>query len=307
MIKTSFADFQVHKIKADYSFIHVNLNDEDQFLEKICEYFLSEDLLLRYARNKSAIDFTPDKKNYVALYRELDKFLDDENIEDYKGYPDLESIVSEEFELFKDDDGNVKIRLSKIGRIGEYLFHSLLAEYFKLTCVIPKVMMTTDKNMSVHGIDALFYHAKKKMILFGESKVTVRLSNGLAMIAKSLGDYEEEIRSEYNLVLSNSHLRLNVLQDVFKDEIETSISFDDFVTQAKIENIGVPIFIAHGEETDPEHIIKELGKIKRTKLFGLNTIYVVISLPILDKTKFTERITLTIKKKLVEYGVSVNS
>ena len=77
-------------------------------------------------------------------------------------------------------------------------------------------------------------------------------------------------------------------------------SFKDFIKEANITKICVPAFIAHGKKSDGETIenyLKLLNlKITRNRYFGLDTEYLFISLPIIDKSKMMD----TIMKKVVE-------
>lgn len=302
-----FKDFDVHSIDDNFSFFHIEIKNQNLFFQGLCDFILSEDNLLRYARNKNAIKFEPNKSNYIALFRELYNFIDDENIDLVEYDAELEDIVIAEYDGVSTKEGKNFVRLSKVGRIGEYIFHIFLSDYFNFNCIIPKVKLTTDRNMSVHGIDALFLDISKEMILFGESKVTSKIDNGIAMINKSLMNYEKEIREEYTLVLSNNYLKLNGLEELFPGQTELCISFDEFVIQTHTKNIGIPIFIAHGEEIDHEEVLRKLSrKIKRNSYFGLNTIYFCISLPIHNKKDFFGCITNTIRRKLGEYNDSTN-
>lgn len=300
---SDFENFRVHKYTDNYTIFHIDICNEDKFMDSICEYLINDNRLLKYIENKTNINFTPSKKHYSKLYKELYKFIDDEYLEiplnpnHVKG---IEEIIDEEFEKIKVGKEE-KIRLSKIGRIGEYTFHSILSEYFGLDCIIPKVGLTTDKNMSVYGIDELFIDIGQNIIFFGESKVTGSLKNGIGLINKSLANYEEEIREEYVLILSSSTLKLNGITQENQDLIDECISFDEFIKESKTQYIGVPIFIAHGEEIDIEHILSKLEKsIHKKKLFGLETKYYVISFPIISKDKLMDNITKKIRLKMEE-------
>ncbi|WP_442603070.1 Hachiman antiphage defense system protein HamA [Paenibacillus sp. KN14-4R] len=303
-----YKTFEVHNIVDNFSFFHIEIkNDESLFLKGLSDYIFNEDNLLCYAKNIKAINFEPERRNYVSLFRELHNFIDDENIDWVEIDLDLEDVLVDEYDKVKIKNGKKFIRLSKIGRIGEYIFHIFLSDYFNFNCIIPKVKLTTDRNMSVYGIDALFLDKTNQMILFGESKVANKLDNGITLVNKSLKNYEKEIREEYSLVLSNSHLKLNGLEDLFPGQTEVCITFDEFLTQTNTKNIGVPIFIAHGEEIDHKVILQRLHKkINRTRYFNLNTIYYVISLPIINKRKLFSYLTNTISEKLEEYNASAN-
>lgn len=72
---------------------------------------------------------------------------------------------------------------------------------------------------------------------------------------------------------------------------------------AGIKKIGVPVFIAHGNENienvKPEEYIDKLNKkIKRNEYFDIDVTYIFISLPVIDKNKFIEcAITKAVKKQ----------
>jgi len=307
IVTKSYNAFNVHNIADNYSFFHIDITDDKKFLEGLCDFLLSEDNLIRYATNKSAVNFEPTLRNFITLYRELNNFIDEENMDSFEFDEEIEAVVSEEFDEIEEENGKKVIRTSKIGRIGEYIFHIFLSDYFDFNCIIPKVKLTTDKNMSIHGIDVLFLNKKEETILFGESKVTNKIANGIAMVNKSLLNYEKEIREEYMLVLTNNHLKLNGLEDVFPGQTEVCLTFDDFINSTKIKNIGVPIFIAHGTELNHEEILDSLErKIKRKKYFNLDTKYYVISLPMINKKVFMNYITSVIRKKMEVYNASVN-
>lgn len=305
----SYKKFDVHNIRDNYSFFHIDIKDNKLFMEGICKYILSEENLLKYATNKSGVTFEPVKQNYIKLYNELYNFIDDENLDFFEFNMDLEKdefLLDESEEVSLEDD-KVFLRLSKIGRIGEYIFHVFLSDYFKFDCIIPKAKLTTDRNMSVYGIDALFLDKTNKMILFGESKVTNKIDNGIAMVNKSLQNYEKEIREEYKLILTNNCLKLNGLEEMFPGKTELCIGFDEFIEATEINSIGVPIFIAHGKEINHQEILGKLNKgIKRKSFFNLKTTYYVISLPFINKKIFVKYITSVIRQKLEEYNVASN-
>ena len=76
-------------------------------------------------------------------------------------------------------------------------------------------------NMSIFGIDELFL--AEDMILFGESKVSINLQNGIKLIKESLKEYEKQIKDEYQLVLSNRFYG-DKLQGFFEKLVERNRS-----------------------------------------------------------------------------------
>lgn len=297
-----FGDFKVYNLEDNYTFFHIDITDENKFLNGLCRYLLDENVLLKYAENKSAIKFSPSSKNYVSLFKLLHKFIDDENMHIALVDSEIEEILIDEFGDVIDQDGKKFIRLSKVGRIGEYMFHTFLSNYFSFSCILPKVHLVTDRNMSVYGIDVLFFDKVRKMILFGESKVTKRIKNGIALVNKSLQNYEKEINEEFELVLSNSHLVCFELEEFFPGAREVCVNFSEFIKKTATKCIGVPIFIAHGEEVLHDDILKKLKQgVKRHKFFGLETIYFAISLPIINKEKLLTCLTQAIAEKMKMY------
>ena len=233
-----YEEFDVYKSNDCLEFIHINIKDGKTFYKKLFNYFFSENKLLRYIENNTKLKFTPTKDNYNILFKKLSIFIDKENEIEYPQNLDLKikAIINEEY-MIENTLDNKKIRLDKIGKIGEYIFNSILFDYFKLNCVIPKLNLITNRNMSVYGIDSIFYSIEKNYILFGESKVTNNLSNGISLINESLKNYKRQIDEEFILILSN-RLVLNgndIFSSIFKDYIDKSLSMADFINKANIK------------------------------------------------------------------------
>lgn len=303
-----FNKFKVFSKGEKNSFLHVDLSDDVSFYRGFVKYFLDETRLLRYAENKANLEFSPNRRNYVTLFKHLSHYLDDYNQETLPREieEDVFRILTDEYQLNDPGDGNLHVRLDKIGKLGEYIFCNLLSEYFGFDCIIPKVHLTTDFNMSVFGIDTLFYSSKNNLILFGESKFSKSLANGIGLINKSLKSYEKQIRDEFILMLSNRFLRNNmgIFGDKYADEIEMSLSIEEFISAAKVQRIGIPLFIAHGTETDIGEIFQRLNNIQHITFLGLETLYIAISLPVVDKSKMISVFTQEIAERRSFYEYS---
>lgn len=307
-IKVSrYNNFDVYEFEKDHTFIFADFPNKGSFLEGLSEFVLSEDNLLNYAKRTSKINFSPTVKNYKRLYDNIGIFLNAEletlSVNDLS--QELVNVLGEEYDLFN-VDGELTIQNDKIGKIGEYIFHILLTQYFRLECVIPKFKCITDRNMSVFGIDSLFFDSESKRIYFGESKFSKRINNGITLVNKSLVDYEDQIREEYRIVLSSEEtfIKSDKFEELFREDMDISISFEDFIDIAGVSSIGVPIFIAHGEDESkgPEYYLKRLKKgIHRNQLFSMETIYIGISFPVIDKAEFIECIITKAVKKSNEY------
>ncbi|MDB5056395.1 MAG: hypothetical protein JWM44_4445 [Bacilli bacterium] len=299
-----FGSFDVHHIKDNHTFFYIDIINITKFYSGLFNFILDENNLLNYAQSTSGIKFTPSKKNFATLYRHLYYYIDSENSEKDLSEldSDLATILQDEFDTETKNDGRTIVRLSKIGRIGEYIFHIFLSQFFNFNCIIPKLKLTTDSNMSVYGIDTLHLAKEERMILFGESKVTKNIENGINLINRSLKHYEKDIRDEFMLVLSNQQLKSDVFKEIFGDVEELCINFVDFIEKAELEIIGIPIFIAHGDETDITKILEKLeSNLKRLKFFGLETRYYIISLPIINKNSFVSGITKQIRLRMDKY------
>jgi len=308
ILEEQFEQFTVYKSDVSNSFLYVNFSNPDLFMDGLSDYVLSEGNLLNYANTMSPTAFTPTLANYKKLYSTLETFLNAEmelltfdNVSN-----EVRDTLGEEY-TFTNKNGETLIQKDKIGKIGEYIFHILLTQYFKVNCIIPKFRCTTDRNMSVFGIDALFFDPVERIIYFGESKVCKNIDNAITLVNRSFVDYESQISEEYKLVLSNNNVfRLSQeFQSAFERYTDICISFKDFVKAASISQICIPAFIAHGNgasKNTPEDFLQKMNtKITRNSFFGLDTKYLFISLPIIDKVKMMDVIMRKVVKKSNEY------
>ena len=182
-------------------------------------------------------------------------------------------------------------------------FTNFLYDYFKFDFILHKLNLVTDRNMNVYGIDTLFFSIKERMILFGESKVSKNIENGVKLINASLKTYEKQIQEEFELILSNNTINKNdAFENEFQNYIDKTISMNAFIKEAEINKIGIPIFITHGDTTDINKIFSNLNKINKTKILNIDTVYICISMPIISKEKFVEKFTNYLSLKELNYG-----
>ena len=285
------------------AFFHINLQDNNDFYNSLYDYFFSEDKLVQYLHNKKGILFNPNRKQYVDLFQHLQNYIDSENILDITNYnKEVISILKQEFPIEKQGD-KISIRQDKFGKIGEYIFCNILSYYYNFDCIIPKVHYTTNNNMSVYGIDALFYSKEHNLLLFGESKFCANLTNGIELVNKSLKKYSEQIKEEYRLVLSGRILKTypSIFNERFGEARDISSTIEEFIEEANITQIGIPIFIVHGKDIDEKNILENLRKVKQKDFFSLRTIYYFISLPVINKENLMSCFRQKINEKLREY------
>lgn len=307
MIKKLFDCFTVYEDFDNNVFIHIDIKDNLIFYEKLFDYFFSEDKLLRYCENNKRISFTPSPKAYTILYRHLRTYIDAEK--EKMPLPlfeqEIEQILAIE-EIVNYEQGERVVRKDKIGKIGEYIFNCILSDYFDFDCILPKIHLQTDYNMSVYGIDSLFYSKQNNMLLFGESKFSVSVKNGVTLINKSLKEYEKQIADEYELVLCNRIYgdKLNVFSSMYGGFTEKCINIEEFIRVANVQHIGIPLFIAHGTELDANVVINELKKISKINILDLNTVYYCISLPVVDKFKAIAVFTKMIREAEERYNAA---
>lgn len=309
MIQTeNFEQFTVYKEGVSNSFLYAHFDKPDLFMDGLADYLLSEDNLLNYANTLTPISFTPTPAIYKKLYNTLSTFLNSEldSLTFDNVSADVRTALGEEYH-FIDVNGKTLVQNDKIGKIGEYALHLLLTNYYKVHCIIPKFRCTTDRNMSVFGIDALFLDSEQRTIYFGESKVCCTIDNAITLVNHSFGDYENQIAEEYKLVLSNDEAfsLSQEFKDVFQQYTEVCISFQEFVKAASIKKICIPAFLAHGNNkgsSTPNEILHKMNKkLHQDQLFNLKTEYIFISLPIIDKAKMMNVIMQKVVKKNNEY------
>ena len=314
IIKEVFKQFTVYKCDVASSFMYAHFDNPDLFMDGLSDYLLSESNLLNYANTLTPIEFTPTPAIYKKLYNTLGSFLNSEL--ELLAFDDVSDEVctalGEEYH-FKDINGKTLVQKDKIGKIGEYALHLLLTGYYKVHCIIPKFRCTTDRNMSVFGIDALFFNPNQRTIYFGESKVCNSIENAITLVNRSFDDYEEQIAEEYKLVLSNDEVfqLSQEFRDAFQQHTEVCISFQDFIKAASIGKICVPAFLAHGNSdsaTTPESFLYKMNtSLNRKQFFGLDTEYIFISLPIIDKAKMMDIIMQKVVKKNNDYRNAIST
>lgn len=280
----SFNNFTIYKNDDKNIFIHIDIDSED-FYKNLLSYFFDESKLLQYIFNKTNISFSPDNENFIKLYKKINNFIDEENViidindlkDELKNYIDWENY---------DEDTLLKLRRDKVGKVGEYIFHHLLVDYFQTLCIVPKLNLLTNRNMSIYGIDVIFYNPNDNTLMFGESKVSKNLDIGINLINDSLKNYEHQIFEEYRMILSNDFLKISNVPDELSKYVNNCIGFKEFVEKAGINSITIPIFVMHGEDTDIDKIFEKMSKLKKTTILDLSINYIIISLPIIDKNKF---------------------
>lgn len=298
-----FDDFKVYSDDQNYVFIHLNLSDDEKFYRELFDYFFSEDKLLRHCENTKGIKFSPSKKAYTVLYKYLKNYID---TDDEIIIPDLDIVIENLLVIegmISFDEGKKIARADKIGKIGEYICACMLMDYFKFDCILPKIHLSTDYNMSVYGIDEVFYSTENNILMFGESKVSMGIDNGITLLKESLKTYEKQIEDEYELVLSNRLYRdkLKHFHEKYGDLTEICLDMKEFIEEAGIKEIGIPLFVTHGTEDDVSKILDKMKKLPRKSILDLETKYYCISLPVIDKYKMIAAFKKYIKEKEVFY------
>lgn len=294
LIKEKYKDFIVYSDTEKNIFVHIKI-DIDSFYDELISFFFKEEKILGYINNKVNVDFNATPEDFVSLYKTLTDFIDDENLE--INLADLKKELSNyiDWENYSDKD-LLKLRRDKIGKVGEYILHNVLVDYFKFTCVLPKLVLTTNKNMSVFGIDVIFWDYNERMLLFGESKVSKSLDDGIELINKSLNNYEHQICEEFRTILSRKLLPTNLPDDI-KEYINKALSFKKFIEISKTTKIGIPIFIMSGNDIDVNQIFKKLDRVKKQKILDLDVKYYIINIPIIDKNVFQTKIISFLRER----------
>lgn len=309
MIKSTFDGFDIYTEDEANSFVYADFYDSDVLIDGLTDYIFSDENILNYTNSatKLMID-EEDPTCWTQLYKNISIFLNSE-IEEYilGAEPDEVIDILRSESVLVDKGGTLIVQKDKIGKIGEYAFHVLLSNYFGLSCILPKVKNSTNRNMSVFGIDTLFLDSKTKTIFFGESKFSMDIDAGITLANRSLERYEHQIKEEYKIVLSRTDAfpLSSSFVSLFGKETQLCISFDKFIAMAGIKSIGVPVFIAHGKkditDTPMQYVDKLKKKIVMKTFFGLSTKYILISLPVIDKSEFVRIAMEKVAKKQSEY------
>lgn len=297
--------FDVKNDNDNFVFYILKKEKFNEFIDDLFNYFFDEKNIFNHFNYLHKCDYNPDIINYKDFYIELKKFIDnsDRFIRECDETDEvlLETLIDEGI-VIKSESG-LQYQYDKAGKIGEYFFSVILERFFKMDCLIPKASLTTDYDMSVYGIDVLYYRDSDSTLFLGESKFTKNLGNGITQVNASLKIYEKQMRDEYQLVLNSwgSQARVPKFHEIYGEVASKTIKFDDFLVKAEIKQIGVPIFIMHGLESEFDEIIKKLNKVKKEKFFNINIVYYVISLPVFDKEVFFKCITEKIENRMNEY------
>ncbi|QVK02062.1 DUF1837 domain-containing protein [Mycoplasma mycoides subsp. capri] len=298
-----FEQFKVYNEEDRFCFLHLDFENENDFLENIVEFIFSEQNLFMYYEDLIEYDSKPTARNYEILYNNISLFLDREikelvNDKNYENYELLiNDFIATSKYIFKKD---------KVGKIGEHILHIILKKYFNYKCVIPKFQLITSENMSANGVDALFFKKETNEFLFGESKFVNNLDAGISKANESLAKYPDIIRKEYeNLIkqgISLQQFNLNkVFTQLYSEKINTNDKFVDFMNSSN-SNMVISVLITHGKENNLYKIINDLVRINKIKIdHNINTRYIIMSLPILNKKKFLEVALKVTSRKYEEY------
>ena len=154
--------------------------------------------------------------------------------------------------------------------------------------------------MSVYGIDTLHCSLSEHTFYFGESKMVGSIDSGIKLICRSLEEYEAQISKEYYTIKNNNINKNEEFVEVFNSSLKRCLSFTDLIRVASLTTIGVPIFIAHGGKFDTKYVFEKMSTIPQKNLFGLETKYFLISVPIISKSKFRDAFIKVIRDKIEE-------
>lgn len=308
--RSEFFDYAVYSIGNCHSFVHAQLDNSDNLYRNLSLFFLDENRLIQYVENDRAVRFNQTPTHVAEMYKRLSLFAAKPSslVVPRELSEGARLAVESEFELMDQGFNNCVAMQPAIGRLGEYFLHVFLSEYFQLDCVVPKIDLTTDPNMSVFGIDSLFFSADKSMIYFGEAKFSKALTSGVSLLRESLSSYEKQIKDEFTLTFSARHIKRHPeFERIFGGAINESCTFEEFSQRAGLTSICVPMFVAHGDEIAVEPILAKLAGLPCKQLFGLQTEYWGISLPIISKQKLVDAMMMLIQEKMTSLEYARNA
>lgn len=295
IIMEQFEKFTVYKDTEKHQFCYLTIG-ENSFYDDFASYLLDFSMIKKHATINLGVEEELSIDDYNEIYGRLISFVDFEKIYRVAGL-DQAIIDVLDLELIKDTED---FRKDKWGRIGEYIFNVILDSYFNLDCIIRKFALNTSPNMSVYGIDTLHCSLSNRIFYFGESKMVGNIDSGIKLICKSLENYEAQIAQEYFIIKNNNINKSNEFLKIFNNCLKRCLRFTDLIKLASLTTIVIPVFIAHGGNYDTINIFEKLKVIPQKKLFGLETKYCLISVPIIDKDKFRESFVGVIRTKIGE-------
>lgn len=294
IVSDAFDKFTVYHDTDAYQFQYITI-EEKSFYEDFSKYILDFSMIKKHANINLGIGEELSLQDYNNIYDRLLSFVDFERIYDITSLDDSIIVILDD-ELIK----GTKFRKDKWGKIGEYIFNIILDSYFNLDCIIRKFTLNTSRNVSVYGIDTVHCSLKDKTLYFGESKMVDNIDNGVSLIKKSLNSYEAQISEEYYTIKNNSFVRSDAFLNIFGDDLNHCLNFSALIERTGINRIGIPIFISHGGKYETEEIFSKMKTIKQVEMFGLDTTYYLISVPVISKEKFREAFVSIIREKIEE-------
>ena len=290
-----FEKFTVYKENDAYQFCYITIKEQN-FYEDFASYILDFNMIKKHAAINLDATAEITLSDYNEILNRLTSFVDFEKIYDVA---QLDSSIIEVLDKEYMSDGS-DLRKDKWGRIGEYVFNIILDSYFNLDCIVRKFALNTSRNMPVYGIDTVHCSLENRIFYFGESKMVNSIDNGIALITKSLENYESQISSEYYTIKNNNFTRSTEFLQLFEDSLNRCLSFRELIDFIGITSIGIPVFISHGGSYDVDTIFKKMSKLPNKTLFNIETKYFFISVPILNKEKFRDVFICVLREKIEE-------
>lgn len=286
----NFSFLKVVEETDNYIYFAPSIKNPEDFASNVFDYLFTDELLFKHFGYLCKMPFNPSDSNFLILYQNLKKFIDLELSEEFneKVSDDIQAVLDYEKTYFEKG----KIKKDKIGKIGELLLNIILENAFGFDVISDKFKLISSYNMSVYGIDTIHYSQKNKAILFGESKLTSNLKNGIVLIKESLKIYEKRILQEIGLRFAYDQIPiLNIPTDEFETAVKSYYKVEDFIRLSGTKELWIPLFIAHGKDSNFKSILLELQSIPRTSILGMDTKYIVISMPLIDAEIFVKTIT----------------
>jgi len=159
------------------------------------------------------------------------------------------------------------------GLFGEILFYTVCRELLNKDLLLSKIAFITSGGTTAHGSDGIFYDSANDTLIFGESKFTTNLSQGLRQARKSLSDLDKRFGNDGCFIYKQTLSMKSEYRESF-----SKMSLKDIQNKKK----EVLVFVLHGSDYKEEEILKQENEFYQKEISNCKTLS-VISFPIFSK------------------------
>lgn len=159
------------------------------------------------------------------------------------------------------------------GLFGEILFYTVCRVLLNKDLLLSKIAFITSGGTTAHGSDGIFYDSANDTLIFGESKFTTDLSQGLRQASKSLSDLDKRFGNDGCFI----YKQILTMKGEYRESF-AKMSLRDIQSKKK----EVLVFVLHGQDYKEKDILKQENEFYLREISNCGTLS-VISFPIISK------------------------